>query len=98
MSGNEGTISNQEKRKCKVSEKHNNWTVKNAYPLPLILEIMDKLKGARYFSKFTYNGATIMFKFNLVTNEKLHSKQIEDYIDPQSGSLECVTLWQPFKL
>jgi RNase H-like domain found in reverse transcriptase/Reverse transcriptase (RNA-dependent DNA polymerase) len=30
----------------------NNWTVKNAYPLPLISEIMDKLKGAKYFSKF----------------------------------------------
>jgi hypothetical protein len=27
----------------------NDWTVKNSYPLPLILEIMDKLKGAKYF-------------------------------------------------
>jgi RNase H-like domain found in reverse transcriptase/Reverse transcriptase (RNA-dependent DNA polymerase) len=26
--------------------------VKNTYPLPLISEIMDKLKGAKYFSKF----------------------------------------------
>jgi hypothetical protein len=26
--------------------------VKNAYPLPLISEIMDKLKRAKYFSKF----------------------------------------------
>jgi Reverse transcriptase (RNA-dependent DNA polymerase) len=26
--------------------------VKNTYSLPLILEIMDKLKGAKYFSKF----------------------------------------------
>jgi hypothetical protein len=30
----------------------NDWTVKNAYPLPLISEIMDKLKEAKYFSKF----------------------------------------------
>ena len=31
----------------------NNWTVKNAYPLPLISEIMDKIKasGAKYFTK-----------------------------------------------
>ena len=29
----------------------NDWTIKNAYPLPLILEIMDKLKGAKYFTK-----------------------------------------------
>ena len=30
----------------------NDWTIKNAYPLPLISEIMDKLKGAKYFTKF----------------------------------------------
>jgi hypothetical protein len=30
----------------------NDWTIKNAYPLSLISEIMDKLKGAKYFSKF----------------------------------------------
>jgi hypothetical protein len=29
----------------------NNWTIKNSYPLPLILEIIDKLKGAKYFTK-----------------------------------------------
>jgi hypothetical protein len=29
----------------------NDWTIKNFYPLPLILEIMDKLKGAKYFTK-----------------------------------------------
>ena len=29
----------------------NEWTIKNAYPLPLIFEIMDKLKGAKYFTK-----------------------------------------------
>ncbi len=26
-------------------------TIKNRYPLPLILELMDKLRGAKYFSK-----------------------------------------------
>ena len=32
----------------------NQWTIKNAYPLPLISEIMDKIKasGAKYFTKF----------------------------------------------
>jgi RNase H-like domain found in reverse transcriptase/Reverse transcriptase (RNA-dependent DNA polymerase)/Retroviral aspartyl protease len=30
----------------------NDWTVKDAYPLPPISEIIDKLKGAKYFSKF----------------------------------------------
>ena len=29
----------------------NDWTIKNSYPLPLILDIMDKLKGAKFFTK-----------------------------------------------
>jgi hypothetical protein len=39
-------------RPCQDYRYLNDWTVKNAYPLPLISEIMDKLKGARYFTKF----------------------------------------------
>jgi Reverse transcriptase (RNA-dependent DNA polymerase)/RNase H-like domain found in reverse transcriptase len=38
-------------RPCQDYQYLNNWTVKNAYPLPLISEIMDKLKGAKYFTK-----------------------------------------------
>ena len=41
----------------------NEWTIKNAYPLPLISEIMDKLKGAKYFTKldiqWRYNNIQI---------------------------------------
>jgi hypothetical protein len=37
---------------CQDYRYLNDWTVKNTYPLPLILEIMNKLKGAKYFSKF----------------------------------------------
>ena len=37
---------------CQDYRYLNDWTIKNAYPLPLISEIMDKLKGAKYFSKF----------------------------------------------
>jgi hypothetical protein len=50
-------------RPCQDYWYLNNWTVKNAYPLPLISEIMDKLKGAKYFSKFDvqwgYNNVRI---------------------------------------
>ena len=37
---------------CQDYQYLNNWTIKNVYPLPLISEIMDKIKGAKYFTKF----------------------------------------------
>src|SRR5277367_144023 len=48
-------------RPCQDYHYLNDWTIKNAYPLPLISEIMDKLKRARYFTKFEWKGA---FKTN----------------------------------
>jgi hypothetical protein len=51
-----------------VHERHiatylNSWTVKNAYPIPLISAIIDKLKTARIFTKFDvrkgYNNVRI---------------------------------------
>jgi hypothetical protein len=36
---------------CQDYRYLNDWTIKNSYPLPLILKIMDKLKGAKYFIK-----------------------------------------------
>jgi hypothetical protein len=48
---------------CQDYRYLNNWMVKNAYPLPSISEIMDKLKGAKYFLKFDiqwgYNNVQI---------------------------------------
>jgi hypothetical protein len=38
-------------RPCRDYCYLNDWTIKNAHPLPLISEIMDKLKGAKYFMK-----------------------------------------------
>ena len=38
-------------RPCQDYRFLNEWTIKNAYPLPLISEIMDKLKGTKYFTK-----------------------------------------------
>ena len=37
-----------ELRPCQDYRYLNDWTIKNAYPLPLISEIMDKLKGAKF--------------------------------------------------
>jgi Integrase zinc binding domain/RNase H-like domain found in reverse transcriptase len=48
---------------CQDYRYLNNWMVKNSYPLPLISEIMDKLKGAKYFTKLDvhwgYNNVQI---------------------------------------
>jgi len=38
-------------RPCQDYRYLNDWTIKNSYPLPLISEILDKLKGAKYFTK-----------------------------------------------
>jgi hypothetical protein len=38
-------------RPCQDYRYLNDWTIKNTYPWPLISEIMDKLKGAKYFTK-----------------------------------------------
>ena len=41
----------------------NEWMIKNAYPLPLISELMDKIQGAKYFTKLNvrwgYNNIQI---------------------------------------
>jgi Reverse transcriptase (RNA-dependent DNA polymerase) len=48
---------------CQDYRYLNDWTVKNSYPLPLISEIMDKLKGMKYFTKLDvqwgYNNVQI---------------------------------------
>jgi Reverse transcriptase (RNA-dependent DNA polymerase) len=48
---------------CQDYRYLNDWTVKNSYPLPLISKIMDKLEGAKYFTKLDvrwgYNNVRI---------------------------------------
>jgi plasmid maintenance system antidote protein VapI len=39
-------------RFCQDYRYLNDWTIKNAYLLPLISEIMDKIKDAKFFTKF----------------------------------------------
>jgi hypothetical protein len=39
-------------RPCQDYRYLNDWTVKNAYPLPLISEIIDRIKGTKFFTKF----------------------------------------------
>ena len=58
---------------------------------------MDKLKGAKYFSKFDVRWVITMFKSNLVINEKQLSRQTKDYMSQQLCSLECAIPQQPFR-
>ena len=39
-------------RPCQDYQHLNEGTIKNAYPLPLIQDLIDKIKGAKHFSKF----------------------------------------------
>lgn len=51
------------KRPCQDYRYLNEWTVKDSYPLPLISDLMDKLKGKKYFTKMDirwgYNNVRI---------------------------------------
>jgi len=66
-------------RPCQDYWYLNEKTVKNVYPLPNILELMDQLRGARYFSKFDirlgYNNVGIRkgdeWKVAFITNQGL---------------------------
>src|SRR5712692_1617066 len=59
--------------------KLNNMTIKNSYPLPLISELIDKLKGAKVFTKLDirwgYNNVHIQeddeWKAAFITNHGL---------------------------
>ena len=50
-------------RPCQDYRYLNDWTIKNLYPLPLISELLDKIKGAKYFIKLDvqwgYNNVQI---------------------------------------
>jgi len=46
-------VPKKDSKKCMVQDYHylNEWTIKNNYPLPLISQLVDKLKGFKLFMK-----------------------------------------------
>ena len=59
---------------------------------------MDELKGAKYFSKMDFNGDITIFKSKKAMNGKQLSKQIKDYSNQWSCSLECAIHLPHFNL
>jgi hypothetical protein len=61
-------------RPCQDYKYLNSWTVKNAYLIPLISEIIDKLKIAKVFTKFDVRKGYNNIRIKMVTNGRPHSK------------------------
>ena len=57
----------------------NEHMVKNAYPLPLISELLDKLKGAKHFTKLNVWWGITTFGFEMGINGKRLLKPTKDY-------------------
>ncbi len=68
---------------CKLNEMTN----KNRYPLPLISELMDKIRGASTSLNLMFDGDTIMYASRTVMNGRQHSGQTEVCLNPWSCSL-----------
>ena len=58
----------------------NDWMIKNTYPLLLILELTNKIKDAKYFTKLDVWWG---YKSTMVTNRKQHSKPIMGNLNQQ---------------
>jgi len=59
----------------------NAMTIKNSYLLPLISELIDKLKGARYFMKLDVRWGYNNSESRRVMNGRLHSLPIRDSLN-----------------
>ena len=67
---------------CQDYRYLNEHTVKNAYPLPLITELLDKLKGARRFTKLDIRWGYNNVHIREGDQWKAASKWTEDFTNP----------------
>ena len=68
---------------CQDYWQLNKGTIKNSYPLPLISNLVDQLKGASTSPNLMYDGDITMFRLKMVTNRKQPLKLVEDSLNPQ---------------
>jgi hypothetical protein len=88
---------------CQDYRYLNDWTVKNFYPLPLISEIMDKLKGTKYFTKLDmrwgYNNVRIRkgdeWKAAFKTNKGLFEPTVMFFgMCNSPATFQTISSWQ----
>ena len=90
-------------RSCQDYRYLNEHMAKNAYPLPLITELLDKLKGAKYFTKLDiqwgYNNVCIQegdqWKAAFKTNRGLFEPTIMFFglCNKAHHELTCRSTW-----
>ena len=85
------------KRPCQDYCYLNNWTVKNAYPLPLISDIMDKVKNTKYFTKMDVHLGYNNVRIHEGDEWKAAFKTNSDYLN-RLCSLDSVILQLPFNI
>ena len=75
----------------------NDWTIKNAYPLPLIFEIIDKVGKAKVFTKlylrWGYNNVQIKKGHEWKAAFATRRAQSHFFIVPQKNSMKFNSQW-----
>jgi hypothetical protein len=83
-------------RPCQDYRYLNSGTVKHAYPLPLISEMVDQVKGWTHFTKLDLRSGYNNVRIKEGDQWKAAFKRNEDYLNQRSCSLAYVIPQQPF--
>ena len=68
---------------AKITDMSTKNTIQDAYPLPLISDLIDKLRDTKAFSKFVFNGGTTAYESRMVTNGRQPLSPIKGCLNPQ---------------
>jgi len=67
---------------AKTTQYLNDGMIKNNYPLPLVGDLVDKLQGAKWFTKLDIHGDITTYRSRKATNGKVPSKPIKGLFKP----------------